>query len=148
MNLTQISDDLIKEEYHRRFTLPVGTPIQNSNEAVDHLRQFIPDPGRESFIVLFLNGSNRVITTEVLFQGTLTSSAVYPRELIKRVLAHNAAALVLCHNHPSGNLNPSRDDIAITGKLTEACKTIDVKVHDHIILAGNGFYSMLNHGLM
>ena len=74
---------------------------------------------------------------EELFKGTLTTSAVYPREVVKRALDNNAAALVFVHNHPSGNPNPSQDDLTITKKLKEAAKAIDVSIHDHLIIAGN-----------
>ena len=148
MQLTKVSDTQIREEYQRRFTLPIGTQINDSGTAVDHLRQFIADPARESFIILFLNGNNCVLNTLPLFQGTLTTAAVYPREIVRCSLENQAAALLLCHNHPSGNLNPSKDDINITRKIKEACATMDINVHDHLIIAGNGYYSFADHGIL
>jgi len=148
MNLNKISDNLIREEYQRRFTLKVGAPIMSSHEAIDHLRQFISDPARESFIVVFLNGNNRLITTEAIFQGTLTSSAIYPREVVRKALENHAASLIISHNHPSENLKPSQDDITITNKLREACKTVDITVHDHVIITAQGYYSFADHGLL
>jgi len=148
MELNLISDIQLKEEYKRRFTLPVGAMLCDSNSAADHLRQFITDPARESFVVVFLNGNNCIITTEELFQGTLTTAAVYPREIVRRVLENQAAAILLAHNHPSGNLNPSKDDLNITRKIKEACATIDVAVHDHVIIAGSDSYSLADHGLI
>jgi len=85
---------------------------------------------------------------EELFKGTLTTSAVYPREVVKRALDNNAAALVFVHNHPSGNPNPSQDDLTITKKLKAAAKAIDVSIHDHLIIAGNEVYSFADHGLI
>ena len=85
---------------------------------------------------------------EELFQGSLTSSAVYPREIVKKVLKNNAAALIFVHNHPSGNNKPSEDDIKITNKLKEAAATIDVTVHDHLIIAGNTHYSFAENNLI
>jgi len=85
---------------------------------------------------------------EELFKGTLTTSAVYPREVVKRALDNNAAALVFVHNHPSGNPNPSQDDLTITKKLKEAAKANDVSIHDHLIIAGNEVYSFADHGLI
>jgi len=148
MNLNQISDAQIKNEYQRRFTLKAGTPIMSSREAVDHLRQFITDPARESFIVVFLNGNNRLISTEAIFQGSLTSSAVYPREVIRKALKNHAASLIISHNHPSGNLKPSQDDITITNKLREACKTMEITVHDHVIITAQGYYSFADNGIL
>jgi len=148
MQLSKVSDSQIREEYQRRFTLKVGTKINDAERASDHLRKFILDPARETFIVLFLNANNCVMNTEILFQGTLTSAVIYPREIIRKVLENEAGAILLCHNHPSGNLNPSKEDISITRKIKEACDTIDVSIHDHLILAGNGYYSFADHGHM
>jgi len=147
MELNKVADELIINEYQRRFTLPVGAQIISSKAAADHLRQFITDPARESFIVVFLNGNNCVMATEEVFQGTLTSSAVYPREVIRKALKNHAASLIISHNHPSGNLKPSQDDITITNKLREACKTMDITVHDHVIVTANGYYSFADNGI-
>ncbi len=86
--------------------------------------------------------------TEILFKGSLTTAAVYPREIIKTALKNHAAAIVCAHNHPSGNLNPSRDDVAVTEKIKMACKTVDIALHDHLIITGNGWYSFADHGLI
>ena len=83
-----------------------------------------------------------------LFEGTLTTSAVYPREVIKMILEKDAAAVIFVHNHPSGNPNPSGDDQKITRKLKAACETIDVQLHDHLIIAGNDFTSMADKGMV
>ena len=92
--------------------------------------------------------NNSIIKTDTLFKGTLTSSAVHPREVIRKVLKHEAAALILAHNHPSGNYKASNDDLAITKRLVNACKTIDVFIHGHIIIAGNDYTSFADKGLM
>lgn len=122
--------------------------ITSVEEVLDYLRHNLKNKKQEIFSVIYLNGRNEIIEMEELFQGTLTASVVYPREVIKKVLKMNAAALIFVHNHPSGNLNPSDEDIAITDKLKEAAATIDVKVHDHIIIAGNGYYSFADHNLL
>lgn len=122
--------------------------ITSVEEVLDYLRHNLKNKKQEIFSVIYLNGRNEIIEMEELFQGTLTASVVYPREVIKKVLKMNAAALIFVQNHPSGNLNPSDEDIAITDKLKEAAATIDVKVHDHIIIAGNGYYSFADHNLL
>ena len=83
-----------------------------------------------------------------LFEGTLTTSAVYPREVIKLILEKDAAAVIFVHNHPSGNPNPSKDDQNLTQKLKAACSTIDVQLHDHLIIAGNDYTSMADKGMV
>ncbi len=122
--------------------------IRSADEVIDYLKHNLRDKSREVFLVIYLNGRNQILKMEELFQGTLTTSAVYPREVVKRALVNDAAALVFVHNHPSGNPNPSKDDLTITIKLKEAAQAIDVSVHDHLIIAGNDVYSFADHGLI
>ena len=122
--------------------------IRSADEVIDYLKHNLRDKNREVFLVIYLNGRNQILKMEELFQGTLTTSAVYPREVVKRALVNDAAALVFVHNHPSGNPNPSKDDLTITKKLREAAQAIDVSVHDHLIIAGNDVYSFADHGLI
>ena len=122
--------------------------MRSSEEVMEYLKHNLRDKTREIFMVIYLNGRNQILQMEELFEGTLTTSAVYPREVVKRALDHAAAALVFVHNHPSGNLKPSQDDITITKKLKEAAEEIDVSVHDHLIIAGNEVYSFADNGLI
>ncbi|MBQ84350.1 MAG: hypothetical protein CMG31_06140 [Candidatus Marinimicrobia bacterium] len=122
--------------------------IRSSDEVLEYLRHNLRDKEREVFMVIYLNGRNQIMGMEELFEGTLTTSAVYPREVVKRAIDHKAAALVFVHNHPSGNADPSQDDLTITKKLKEATAVIDVSVHDHLIIAGNDIYSFADHGLI
>ena len=116
--------------------------IQSSENVLDYLRHNLRDLGREVFLVVLLNGRNQVLDIVELFEGTLTTSAVYPREVIKLILEKDAAAVIFVHNHPSGNPNPSKDDQTLTRKLKAVCATIDVQLHDHLIIAGNDYTSM------
>ena len=100
----------------------------------------------EVFACLFLDTKHRPLTFETLFRGTIDSATVYPREIVKRALAHNAAALILCHNHPSGNPEPSPADIRLTHQLTRALEMIDVRVLDHFIIGDGEPLSMREHG--
>ena len=122
--------------------------VTSSDEVYDYLKHNLRDKTQEIFCVLYLNGRNEIISMEELFHGSLTTSVVYPREVVKKTLKQNAAALIFVHNHPSGNPNPSPEDIKITKKLQEAVATIDVKVQDHLIIAGNGFYSFADNNLI
>ena len=148
IDVKNISDSTIEDEFIRRFTISSGEQIRSSEDLVLHLRPFFTDPFKEQFLVVFLNGRNAIIKTEVLFEGTLTTSAVYPREVVRKVIEFGAAAVLFAHNHPSGNPNPSQDNITITKKLKEACSTIDVCVHDHIIIAGKDYTSLADRGLI
>ena len=102
----------------------------------------------ESFYGVFLDAQNRVIAAEELFRGTLTQTSVYPREVVKHALAHNAAALILAHNHPSGVAEPSLQDQALTRTLAEALALVDIKVLDHFIVAPGACLSFAERGLL
>lgn len=103
----------------------------------DYLRLTLQNKEHEIFLGIFLDTKNHAIATEELFSGTLTHTSVYPREIIKRVLHHNAAAIIFAHNHPSGTTEPSHADKVLTTTLKQALALIDVKVLDHFIV-GNG----------
>ena len=103
---------------------------------------------REQFSCLFLDTRHRVIALESLFQGTLDSAPVYPREIVKQSLSLNAAAVILCHNHPSGDSQPSQADIRITRRLVDALALVDIRVLDHMIVGHGEITSMAELGLM
>lgn len=102
----------------------------------------------EVFAVLFLDAQHRLLALEELFRGTLSQTSVYPREVVLRALHHNASALILAHNHPSGSVEPSRADEALTQTLKAALALVDVRVLDHIIVAPGQALSMAERGLM
>ncbi len=122
--------------------------IRSSADVTDYLRHRLRDKNRECFLIILLNGQNRIIDVDQLFEGSITASVVYPREVIKLILRKDAASVIFVHNHPSGNTKPSKDDLLITRKLVSACSTIDVTVHDHLIVAGNQVVSFADKGLM
>jgi DNA repair protein RadC len=100
----------------------------------------------ESFVVLFLDVKNRLLASEEMFRGTLTHISVYPREVVKAALSHNAASVLLAHNHPSGSPQPSEADLLLTRALTQALALVDVRVLDHFIIAGASVHSFAEHG--
>lgn len=122
--------------------------LSNSRELFDFLAHTIRDKKTECFVAIYLDAKNRVIAAETLFSGTVSASAVYPREVVKAALAHSAVAVIFAHNHPSGDPAPSADDLAITRKLIQACKLMGIVVHDHLIIAAEGYYSFADHGHM
>jgi DNA repair protein RadC len=103
---------------------------------------------RELFVTVFLDAHLRVIAAETMFTGTLTQTSVYPREIVRRALHHNASSVVLAHNHPSGIAEPSRADVFLTGTLKSALALIDVGVIDHIVVAGESAVSLAERGLV
>ena len=102
----------------------------------DYLRLHLAGLRHEVFFALWLDAQNRLVAAEELFRGTLTQASVYPREVVKKALAHNAAAVVLAHNHPSGVAEPSSADSQLTRELKQALALVDVRVLDHFIVAG------------
>jgi DNA repair protein RadC len=150
MNISSISDSTIMEEYVKRFTIKAGKGIKTSREAADHFRAYFAESAkkREQFVVCFLNGQHKVLVTETLFVGSITTSAVYPREVVQRILDLGAAAVMFSHNHPSGELTPSSSDRAVTKKLQTALAAIDVDVLDHIIIGGAEHYSFSDNRII
>jgi len=102
----------------------------------------------EVFCVVFLNSQQGVIAIEEMFKGTINQSAVYPREVVKQALKYNAASVIFAHNHPSGTLKASQANIKITEALKKALKPVDIKVLDHVIVAGGYFVSFVKVGLL
>jgi DNA repair protein RadC len=124
-------------------------PVFDSPQRVkDYLRLQLGHLGHEVFAVLFLDAQNRLIALEPMFRGTLTQTSVYPREVVKQALAHNAAAVILAHNHPSGVAEPSVQDQSLTRTLAEALALVDIKVLDHFIVAPGACLSFAERGLM
>ena len=123
--------------------------VFDSPNAVKHYLQLhLAAKGHEVFAVLFLDSQNRLLALEELFRGTLTQTSVYPREVVLRALHHQAAAVVLAHNHPSGSVQPSRADEALTQTLKTTLALVDVRVLDHFIVAPGQALSMAEKGLV
>lgn len=123
--------------------------VFDSPDAVGQFLQLhLAAKGHEVFAVLFLDSQHRLIALEELFRGTLTQTSVYPREVVLRALHHQAAAVVLAHNHPSGSVQPSRADEALTQTLKSALALVDVRVLDHVVVAPGQWLSMAAKGLV
>ncbi len=124
-------------------------PVFNAPQrAKDYLQLQIGALPHEVFCVLFLDAQHRLIVCEELFRGTLTQTSVYPREVVKQALLHNAASVVLAHNHPSGTLEPSRADELLTQSLKSSLQLVDVRVLDHFVVSHTGVMSFAERGLL
>ncbi len=149
MNFSKISDNDILNEYVKRFTICGGESIRSAPDAANHFRAFFSDASkREKFVVCFLNSQHQILSTEVLFEGSLDTSAVYPRRIVERLLELGSGAILIAHNHPSGSTTPSSSDRAVTKKLQTALGAIDVDVLDHVIIGGADFFSFADHHLL
>jgi DNA repair protein RadC len=120
--------------------------INDSKVLFDYLYHSIGDKNREYFKAILLDSKNQVIAVNTLSEGTLTASSVYPREVVRVALNHNAAALIFAHNHPSGDPKPSSEDVAITRQLVFACKVMGLVVHEHIVIGDNRYFSFADQG--
>ncbi len=131
-----------------REKLERGSALSSPQAVRDYLRLKLQDRPHEVFVAVFLDAQNRVLAVEELFRGTLTQTSVYPREVVKRALAHNAAALIFAHNHPSGIAEPSRSDETLTQALKQALALVDVKVLDHFVVGSGAAMSFAERGLL
>ncbi|HBO9053362.1 TPA: DNA repair protein RadC [Pseudomonas aeruginosa] len=125
-----------------------GKPLTDPLQVAEHLQVLLQDHEHEVFALLLLDSKNRVIGFQELFRGTLDGASVYPREVLKTVLEHNAAAVVLVHNHPSGDPAPSQADRRLTRTLKVALDLVGTRTLDHIVVGREGFVSLAQQGYL
>ncbi len=137
-----LAQELLAEEL-------VVTPVLGSPQVVaDFLKLHFAGQAHESFVVVFLNAQHHLIAAEAMFRGTLTQTSVHPREVLRRALQHNAGAVILAHNHPSGSPEPSQADEVLTQTLRTALALVDVRALDHLVVAGSRTVSFAERGLL
>lgn len=122
--------------------------VSASSDVARYLQALLQDYAHEVFAVLFLNRANKINHFEIISEGGITGTVADPRLILKKALEENAVSLVLCHNHPSGSLRPSRADEELTLKIKEAARYFDIKVLDHLIVSDEGYYSFADEGLL
>lgn len=124
------------------------THIKSSSDIALYLQSLLRDRSQEVFAVIFLNQANKINHFDIISEGGITGTVADPRVILKRALQYDAVSLVLCHNHPSGNLRPSRADETLTHKIKEAAAYLDIKVLDHIIVSNEGYFSFADDGML
>ena len=124
------------------------TVIRMSSDIAEYMRAIIKDFTYEVFGVMYLNKANKINHFEIVSRGGITGTVADPRIILKRALERDATSIVLCHNHPSGNLKPSRADEELTHKIKEAAKYLDIRVMDHIIVSDEGYFSFADEGIL
>ena len=116
--------------------------IDSSYKAGDYFKNYFTGlKDKERFVCSFLNSQNTIISTKVVFEGTINEAPIYPREIVKAALLNNACSVAFAHNHPGGSLKPSNADLNVTSRIREAMRTVSINVIDHIIVAGDSYYS-------
>lgn len=124
------------------------TIISTSRDIADYLQARLKDYRHEVFAVLFLNRANKINHFEIISEGGITGTVADPRVILRKALEEDAVNIILCHNHPSGSLKPSRADEQLTAKIKEAARLLDITVIDHIIVSETGYYSFADEGLI
>lgn len=124
------------------------TVIKTSSDIAEYLRAVLKDFYYEVFGVLYLNRANKINHFEIISKGGITGTVADPRVILKRALELDAVSLILCHNHPSGSLRPSRADEDLTAKIKEAARHLDMRILDHIIVSEDGYYSFADSGIL
>ena len=122
--------------------------VKSSNEVAQYLRTIMKDYNHEVFAVLFLNQSNKIKHFEIISRGGITGTVADPRLILKKAIEEGATGILLCHNHPSGNLQPSRADMDLTKKIKEAAGYFDIKILDHIIISDEGYFSFADESIL
>lgn len=142
------SDILLMAKQLACLCLRRGRALTSPNEVFSHLQALLVGYEHEVFALLMLDSRHRVIAFEEVFRGTLDGASVYPREVVKVALEHNAAAMVLVHNHPSGDPEPSQADRHLTHKLRDALNLVGVRTLDHVVVGHEGCVSMAEQGYL
>ena len=138
----------VASRYIHQSKLSHGTIFSNWEQLLDYCFALVAGETVEQFRVLFLNSRNEFLGDKIMSRGTVNHTTAYPREILKEALNNGATAIVLLHNHPSGNPNPSREDVDTTYAIKQALEATDIKLHDHIIIAKNNYVSLKNEGLI
>ena len=126
----------------------IKTNIRSSNDIAEYLKATLKDYAYEVFAVIFLNRANKINHFEIISKGGIIGTVADPRIILKKALEEDATAIILCHNHPSGNLRPSKADEELTLKIKEAAKYFDIRIMDHIIVSEDGYYSFADEGIL
>ena len=145
---SQLQAVLEMSRRHLAERLRRDSALESPQAVRDYLKSLLRHEQHEVFGCLFLDSKHRMLAFEVLFRGSIDSASVYPRQVVKRALAHNAAAVIFCHNHPSGVTEPSQADRTLTKRLIQALDLIEVRVLDHFIIGDGQPLSMVEHGWM
>lgn len=144
----KVIGDLIGGESYREIKDRDLTSVKGKEELINYLKEDIGICKNEEFKAIYLNSDNKVVHDETLFKGTIDRSAVYPRIIIEKGISTKARAVIFVHNHPSGNLQPSKKDIELTLEMRELLEKVDIRLLDHIIVSEESHFSFYENGLI
>ena len=147
LGTAKASQILAAIELSKRYLIRTNRRITDAKDVYDELRQYV-DRQQEYFLSITLDGASHIINTRTVFIGTLNQSLVHPREVFADAIADRAAGIIIAHNHPSGTLEPSHADRAITNRLAEVSRLVGIELLDHVILTRGGYFSFSDEGLL
>ena len=122
--------------------------LDSPERVAEHIRAILFNHREEVFMALFLSAKNKVLGIDILAKGSIDHATIYPRKVFEAAVRYGAAALILVHNHPSGDATPSQDDINLSNKLSKICRDLDINLHDHLIIGKNNFFSFQQKGII
>lgn len=144
----KVLNDIFLNENFRKTKKKDILSIKGKRDLIEYLKTDMGDIKNEEFKIIYLNNDNKIVCDEVIFKGTINRSVIYPRKIMERVINTKARGVIFVHNHPSGNLTPSKKDIEITLEMQELLEKIDVKLLDHIIVSEDDYYSFQENGMI
>ena len=147
LGIAKASQILASIEFSKRYLIRSNRRITDAKDVYEELKSF-STKSQEHFLTITLDGASHIINTRTVFIGTLNQSLVHPREVFADAIADRAAGIIIAHNHPSGTLEASRADVAITQRLKEVSKLVGIELLDHVILSKHGYYSFSDEGLI
>ena len=147
LGIAKASQILASIELSKRYLIRSNKRITDAKDVYEELKSF-STKSQEHFLTITLDGASHIINTRTVFIGTLNQSLVHPREVFADAIADRAAGIIIAHNHPSGTLEASRADVAITQRLKEVSKLVGIELLDHVILSKHGYYSFSDEGLL
>ena len=144
----KVIGDLMSNNYFKNMMKADLTTLKGKTDLVDYLKDDVGNLKSEEFKVIYLSSDNRIVCDEVLFKGTIDRSVVYPRKIMERAIDNRAKGIIFAHNHPSGNLTPSKKDIELTLEMQELLEKVDIKLLDHVIVSDESYFSFYENGLI
>lgn len=144
----KVIGDTMSNYYFKNVKKADLTTLKGKNDLIDYLKDDVGSLKSEEFKVIYLSSDNKIVSDEIPFKGTIDRNVVYPRKIMERAIDNRAKGIIFAHNHPSGNLTPSKKDIEVTLEMQELLEKVDIKLLDHIIVSDESYFSFYENGLI
>ncbi|MGL4628520.1 RadC family protein [Cetobacterium sp.] len=144
----KVIGDIMSNHYFKNIKSADLKTLKGKTDLINYLKDDVGSLKSEEFKVIYLSSDNKIVADEILFKGTIDRSVVYPRKIVERAIHNRAKGVIFAHNHPSGNLTPSKKDIELTLEMQELLEKVDIKLLDHIIVSDESYFSFYDNGLI